>query len=442
MGWADHGVLEARVRRLDSEGLAAFVADLFAARGFRTTREDVSVTARRDGRTQVLYVLPRRARRPREPPRDVDVVVAAGRRRAGETLAADLDAQVLDAADLTGMLRYAIGRDVASDLCERYFGAGPDELTYPPRERITRTVAGFDPAPVAAVIAALLVVAAGGGVVFGLAGPGVGGSAPTDGAADTGATLTDAGTDDPATATTEGGSAPSEADGIGSVRVPGVDGTGISNASRLAQAHATAVSDTASYTIWFDYYATENGSPGQVQYDTDVRVQGERSTVRDSLERTGGTQSLLRTVYFDGTNRYTVADGSGERRRIDDQAPTATPQAVPFTRPAEMIRTYLATTRSSVRIADRDAAGTRYRLRGTGRPAGLPETVTDYEMTALVDERGFVRSLEAEFSIPRSSAGDGVMGRERVRLAWTYDRLNTTRIRLPAESTPSANSSD
>ncbi|MBB6646874.1 hypothetical protein [Halobellus ruber] len=442
MGWADPGVLEARVRRLDSEGLAAFVADLWTARGFRTTRNEASVTARRDGKTQVLYVLPSGVTRPSEPARNVDVVVAAGRPRSGETLAAELDAQFLDAADLTEMLRYAIGRDVAADLCERYFGAGPAELTSPPRERITRTVAGFDLEPVAVALVALLVVAVGAGAGFGLAGPGIGGGAPTDGAAVTTETVTDAGPDAPVTASTEGGSAPSEPDGVESVSAPGVDEAGISNASRLAQAHAATVSDTASYTIWFDYYATENGSSGQVQYDTDVRVQGQRSTVRDSLERTGGTRSLLRTVYFDGTDRYTVADGSGDRRRIDDQAPTATPQGVPFTRPAEMIRTYLATPRSSVSLADRDAAGTRYRLRGTGRPAGLPDTVTDYEMTALVDERGFVRSLEAEFSIPRSSDGDGVLGRERVRLTWTYDRLNTTRIRLPAESTPSANSSD
>lgn len=442
MGWADPGALEARVRRLDSEGLAAFVTDLWTARGFQTTRDEAYVTARRDGRTQVLCVLPRRATLPGGTPRDVDVVVAAGRPRAGEKLAAELDAQVLDAADLTEMLRYAIGRDVAADLCERYFGAGPDELTYPPRERIIQALEEFDPKPVAAAIVALLVIAAGTGAVFGLVGPGIVDSASTDGSAVTNETLTDAGTDDPATATTAGGSTPSEADGIESVPVPGVTETGISNASRLAQAHAVIVSDAASYTIWFDYYATENGSSGQVQYDTDVRVQGERSTVRDSLEQTGGTRSLLRTVYFDGTDRYTIADGSGELRRIDDRAPTATPQAVPFTRPAAMIRTYLATTRSSVRIAERDAAGTRYRLRGTGRPTGLPDTVTDYEMTVIVDERGFVRLFEAEFSIPRNSDGDGVMGRERVRLTWTYDRLNTTEIRLPAESTTSTNSSD
>jgi hypothetical protein len=51
-------------------------------------------------------------------------------------------------------------------------------------------------------------------------------------------------------------------------------------------------------------------------------------------------------------------------------------------------------------------------------------------MTAVVDERGFVRMFEAEFSIPGDSASDGGSDRKRVRLTWTYDRVDSTEIRV------------
>lgn len=423
MGWVDPDVLEARIRRLDSDGLAAFVDDLWTARGFETTRNEAHVVARRDGTKRVLHVLTGSATTPVEATRSVDIVVAAGRPRAGAALAAELDARLRDAADLTGMLRYAIGRDAAADLCETHLGAAPDELTFPPRARVRRAVDGVALETVAATVVVALLVAVGAGAGLGFAGSAIGGSGTTDDAAVSGETVTNGGSDDPTTATAEGGSTATAAGRADSVPVAGVSETGIRNASRLARAHAAAVSETTSYTIWFDHYTPADGS-GQVQYDVDVRVQDERSSVQTSREGPEGDTRLLETVYFDGTDRYVAADEIVNFSRVDDHPPTATPRAVPFMRPAEMVRTYLATTESTV-----SAAGERYRLTGTGRPAALPDTVADYEMTALVDERGFVRTFEAEFSVSR----DGVGGRERVRLTWSYDRVNTTEVRIETD---------
>ena len=95
-----------------------------------------------------------------------------------------------------------------------------------------------------------------------------------------------------------------------------------------------------------------------------------------------------------------------------------------------MVRTYLATPVSSVRVAETNATGAQYRLSGTGRPAGLSHRVTKYEMTALTDERGFVRVFEAEFSILYTNSNAGSGGRDRVRLTWTYNRLNDTQVRV------------
>jgi hypothetical protein len=355
------------------------------------------------------------------------VVVAAGRPRAGATLAAESNARFVDAAGLTGMLRYAIERDVAAALCERHFGAASAALTLPPRDRVRRAVVGLDVGTVVTALLGVVVVAVGAGAVVGLVGPGVAGGGTADGAAVTPGTVTSPGGDGPRTVTVNAESVPTGSGATTPGAVPGVSETGLSNVSRLAAAHAAAVSGSSSYTIWFDYYAPENGSTDRVQYDVDVRVDGERASVRTSRDPPEDTRSLLSTVYFDGTDRYSV-NSTGDRTRLGSRPPTATPRAVPFTRPGRMVRLYLATAESTVRPAGTDASGTRYRLRGTGRPAGLPDTVRDYEMTAIVDERGFVRTFEAEFSIPRDGGADDVGDRKRVRLTWTYDRVNRTAV--------------
>jgi hypothetical protein len=438
MTWVDPGVLEARVRGLGSESLTAFVADLWTARGFETDRDGAVVTARRGGETRVVYVLTGRAGVPPvQAARPVDVVIAAGRRENGEAVAAAVNARVVDAAGLAEMLRYAIERDVAAELCERHFDAAPGGLTLLPRDRVRRAVVGLEIGTVVTVALALLVVAAGGGAVLGLTDPGVASDGAPDEAeaAATPGTVTSPGGDGPGTVTVDTGSKPTEAGGSNPAAVPGVSEAGISNASRLARAHAATVAGTSSYTIWVDYYAPENGSPGRVQYDVDVRVDGEQTVLRTSRETAGGTRSLLSTVYFDGTDRYRVANSGEELARLDDRTPTATPRAVPVTTPAKMVRLYLATPESAVRPVGSDDPGGRYRVRATGRPGGLPDTVTDYEMTAVVDERGLVRTFEAEFSIPGGSDVDGVSDRKRVRLTWTYDRINSTDVRIATEST-------
>ncbi|MBB6646560.1 hypothetical protein [Halobellus ruber] len=436
MDWADPDVLEARVRGFGSESLAAFVADLWAARGFETDRDGAVVTARRDEQTRVVYVLTGRGGTPPvETARPVDVVVASGRPRAGETLAAELNARVVDAAGLTGMLRYAIERDVAADLCERHFGAAPEAVTAPPRDRVRRAVERLEAETVVTVLLAAFVVAVGAGAVFGPTNPGVAGDETPDEAAVTPGTVTSPGGDGPGTVTVDAGSSPTDTGVSTPAVVPGVSETGISNASRLAEAHAATVAGTSSYTIWFDYYAPETGSTGRVQYDVDVRVEGEQAVVETSREPAGGTRSLLSAMYFDGTDQYSVTNNGGGLSRLDNRTPTATPRAVSFLRPGRMVRVYLATPESTVTATESDEFGERYRLEGTGRPGGLPDTVTEYEMTAVVDERGFVRLFEAEFSISRDGDSDGVTDRQRVRLTWTYDRVNSTEIRITGEST-------
>jgi hypothetical protein len=430
MCWPDSDVLESHICRLSSESLAAFVVDLWMARGFETSHKGTHIIASRGEETRFIYLLTGHATTPpTETPYSADIVITVGHPQAGAERATELGARLLHASDLAEMLHYAIDPDVAADLCESHFGASPEELRFRPWERIRRTVTEPDIGMMTAITVVSLLLAVGGGAVFGVV-PGLDHNQFLDESSVTGETLTTASPDKSATSIAQNGTSSTEPGINESMTVPGVSETGISNANRLAEAHAGAVSDMSSYTIRFDYYASDNGSTDRAQYDVGVRVHGERSLVRTNRKQTGGTRQSLGTVYSNSSGRYAAENGNKSIKRLPDRTPTATPLAVPFRRPEAMVRTYLATPVSSVRVAETNATGAQYRLSGTGRPAGLSHRVTKYEMTALTDERGFVRVFEAEFSILYTNSNAGSGGRDRVRLTWTYNRLNDTQVRV------------
>jgi hypothetical protein len=99
-------VLADHVRRLDAEARAALVADLWAARGFETTREgsDVVATAREPS-LRIRVGAGNRGGGSADRP---DVVVSTGSRtaRAGT----NSGVRVLDAENVATMLRYAVDR--------------------------------------------------------------------------------------------------------------------------------------------------------------------------------------------------------------------------------------------------------------------------------------------------------------------------------------------
>lgn len=224
----DSDVLASHLRGLDADALASFVATLWAARGFETSRVDGVVVAERDGERLVVAPIPagrlgrsgrvtgldrvariaRSARLGRvarvdaagargRVDRRIDVVVAPGRSDRGTRLAREHDARLLDAGDLHGMLWFGIDRRTAVEVCEATFGAPPGELRPPlvdrlragARERTRRAResggTGSGPVaraggPLAVVVLAVVVAVVAGGVLAGPGlglGPGVGGGA-------------------------------------------------------------------------------------------------------------------------------------------------------------------------------------------------------------------------------------------------------------------------
>jgi len=92
----DTAVLEYHLRHLDEEDLAALVADLYAARGYGTTREGGLVRATTGGETLRVWVPQAAGTAQPDPP--VDAVVT-------------LDGRARDHADARQLRRGGPGRD-------------------------------------------------------------------------------------------------------------------------------------------------------------------------------------------------------------------------------------------------------------------------------------------------------------------------------------------
>jgi hypothetical protein len=453
-------VVDARLAALDVHACRAFVADLWAARGFETTVDDSVVVATRRGTTVVLFPASgSRLRRPASPSRPVDVVVApAGGDRAA-ALAADHDARLLTAADLGEMLRYAVDPTTAETLCERHLGAPPSALRPPfrtrTRRRIARLRAVASPVGSTTVLVVLaLVVATAGFVALDTAERPAGdrsASAGATGAADGSSAVTEAG------GATETPQATTERDvAVGRTRmvdaralstVPGINGTGITNVTALALAHDRALGNR-SYTIWADTYRPKDGIPGaeRVQHDTDFAVAGDRYLVVESIESTDGRR-LVRAVYYDGTDWYIDDRSTDERmlRWVDGTTAGAAVDPDPRSLRTALVTYYLATERSNVTGHVETGRTTRYRIEGSGAPPSLAvQEVYNYDFVAVVDSDGLVREAVVEYTVVN------VEGSYQFRFEWSYDRLNATtvsepawieRARPPATSTPAANRS-
>ncbi|SDM99280.1 hypothetical protein SAMN04487949_3097 [Halogranum gelatinilyticum] len=491
MSLPDPAVVDAALRRLDTDSLVALAADLWAARGFDVARDGSRLVV--DGDTVVWVVGDRRVGSPTVPAGSVDVVLAPGAGRTARRVADEADARLVAAAGLREMLWYAVERPVWRTLCAEHLGAAPEALTPPLSTRLR--AAGRDaadtaeaslarvtavPSPAVAVVAVILLVASVGLVAPGLTGTGDsggefgalgslggfgGGDASTGSEEASGARAepTEA-TGTPASDAAGSDSGDGEAsvagdDGEASIAgvesIPGVTRNGIENLSAFTAAHSRSVANR-SYTLWFDSYRQDVGRPEtRVQGDVDIQVEGERYLLVSEIER-NGTRTRVGRVYYDGEGWYVSepddGDGTDGSGATNESGPAnATGNGTADWRPAESSETasigpspfdyrefglerYLATPNTVVAARlEGDDGRTRYRIIGDGTPSGPFATqMTEYSVVAIVDSEGFVSDLTVEYRIEAKQP-------YRVRFEWTYGRLGETTVELGNETLGSQN---
>lgn len=453
-----------RYRSLSAAERRGFVAGLWAARGWETTREAAEpnvVLARRDGRARRIAV-------GSPVPHDADVVVGHGARRLLATSprrrAEALGATYVSPADLRERLLYGVDRDAADRLFRRHFGvdlataaavdaAGPGGV----RRRATRLgrrAAAEKPVALGVVAAALLVAAVGILVAGGL--PGIDGlgaevaepeptapSPPADG--EYAAAASAIGTAESAqrgAASLDDASLGLDGDGltgtIGSTArtPPGVFLTGVYDPDALADAHVAAVTNTSSASALLvasgpasatDLDAATGGRVG-IAGDGGVELavaspSRYRLTGSANASIVNETHDGTAEVFADGDAVYERAAGPAgvETRRVPpSEAPNAT--ALVGAVAEEPIRRFLNGSDSTVGPAATELP--LYRIEVTGEPGALGDDVRDFRSVAFVTADGLVLELSATYVHEPTG--------ERVRVAFRYGRLDDTVAVPPA----------
>ncbi|MEF8784484.1 MAG: hypothetical protein V5A45_01030 [Haloarculaceae archaeon] len=411
---ADRHVVETHLRRLNPPELAAFVADLWDAQGFRTELDGLGVVAKRGEETLIIRVADAVSE-----PVSADLVVAIGGGFDGHTT-------TLDAGDLAERLWYAVDRPVARELCRRHLGEVPSELSTPLRLRVQRWWAGRSVPALAWILVVAVVIV----FVVGLLASS--GWLPNTGGTDSQVTASDppAATATPA-AETAWSHEPRlvDASTVDSAQLPpGVNSDGIDDIDALSSAHSRAIGNQ-SYTMSIDRYQPEIWAQEVIDIHRDIDVEVSSGTyLLNAAERANGETIPMGTLYYDGTNTYLAQEGfSGvSYRRVP---PTELRQRYPPP-PSELterlVSTRLSTPTTEVQGVLREGGDRLYLLTGSGQPEWQDiGDVQRYNVSALVTEAGLVRDVSLSYTI---RDGDRLVD---VRREVTYDEVGETTVDPP-----------
>jgi hypothetical protein len=404
----DHAAVERQIRRLSERELAALIADLWATRGFETTREGTTVVAERDAepvRLCVVGTTPWRVGPPRRvETSEVDVVVSP----TGNVVTVSPGVEVVDCAALSDLLAYGIDRPEAREICERHLGAPPDALPASPSARVSWVVSGL-----ALALAVGLILSAAAGISGGF---GTTNLPTVSSEADSPPTVSAA----PSTPAP----LPPPGDGL----PPGVAEDGVTDLDTLATAHADVVG-SRSHTIWYDRYQPRKLRPNatRVQRDIDIAA-GDGRYLVTTTEVDSGNETYIGAVYREGGVIYQADWNETSQRhervlRIDWRnvlVPT------PYDLRENLVRRYLSAPQTNVTGTTEREGVTVHRVvaRGTPNSSSLGE-VQNYSAVALVDSRGLVHDVTVRYT---SVLSDRTY---RVRVEITYARIGQTTVDSP-----------
>lgn len=418
------------MRRLDAQSLTAFVADLYATRGWTTRIAAGVVVAERRG--ERLAILPVPARRFRGllspilgsvPDRAADVVVTpADPDGWARRVASERDAELIVGDALAERLWYGVDAAERARLCERHFDAPPEALRRPPSDRVVAavqrcrdaTVAALDASPrrrraatgLAVVVALAAVLAA--GAAFGVATP-----AGPDESDVVDATRTASTPTSPVTVAFEQG--PDSVPGLSASRVTDVD--------RLAAAHDAALVDTAHRFAYVQVRPRlADWGPDTTRWaGTVARAEGRVTRQRF---RCDGPPSFT-DVYVDDGRTYTAHyDGVEVNYTAANGTTSATAAEVPST--TRLVKRYFAVRRTSVENVRESVDDAAYRITARGNPpAGQFRPLGEYVATALVTEDGLVTRIRIAYAV---QAGNETLP---VRVAVDYGSVGRAEANPP-----------
>lgn len=411
---------------MDVDSFAAFVADIWTARGWETTIAGTTIRARAgpNGRDETIECLPRRRwRRDRDLPAEPrDVVVAAG--DPAGTVPADYpeDVRVLGPAELRGLLLYGIGRETADELFRLHLGRS----IWTERADRSRRFQAPTPARVAVVVGLVVLAVA----AIGLATSGVGpGTLAANG--ESGPTAT------PVAPTTPGDvrSSPTQR------YPPGTDSSGLTDLDALVAGHRNAIVNRSFELLLVHQRSADLLAPERrwiTSRQTANRLNATHFHYRvTGLEAApdGNFTLVVYDDYADGVYTYRRIASSGPPSYRRGVVPTAGGDGAFTVVGTAYLRRYLATTESRMELIT-PTYPALYRVVATGIPDAISGPVADYRAEAVIDEEGIVHRLTVEYRRLDATAtntpgsGNTSAGTE-VRFELVYSDIGETDVRIP-----------
>jgi hypothetical protein len=442
MGVASLRAFASALRDLDRDGFGAFVRDLLEARGYEIdpAGEGVLLASNDDRERTVFLHHPGRLRlrSPTPPDRAVDVLFTSrldDERARG--LAADLDADLLDAADLRRLLLYGLDRETAEGIALTHLGRSlsmPEEesdgTTQKPAASLWRRLPTVIPGRrdmlvAAAVFCVVLAAAALGTVVLtGFGAPGTASDAASEarGAPGVGAGPESDLSVTPAPAASTVGRQLEGTNESLEVLPPGLNESGITDAEALARAHEKALSNR-SYRLVLTYEEYVDGRPtGAMREVVTIERPGVYSV---ALQRRGDPllDPLLfaeEEAYADGERRYERVRVAGSRE--DVRSTDLGIEEPGFRdRAATYVEWYLSASRSAITGVREEGDRTRYLVETAGDPYPGAENA---RASAVVDSQGMVHRLQSDREFP-----DGDV---RVVMTFRYTDVGNATVSPPA----------
>lgn len=401
----------ARLRRIDRHRFVAFVAAVWRARGADVSREGRTLRVRTGAGTRLVHVHRRTRLLGRAAGSVPDAADAVVTNAPGAPAGVPEGVRVVDADELYELVLYGIDREDADGLCREYLDrpatvhrgsdAGDDDVPF---------FGGRDPIPVAVgtlaavLIAASFIGAVGGGVVGPTEGPGGPSGLSADEPPRTGEPPTPIVTDGgvaadprenihpPGVATDAGGGRSAGAAGNGTFP-PGVGPGGVTDYERLASAHAEALAGR-SYRLVITYREFAGGRPVGFARE-EVRVTGP-TTHAAAVERFG---QIRYDRSYVGEDAY--ANGSARvLRTADGRWVVPVRQGTYAERVEQYLGWFLSVERSSVIDRVERDGRTEWFVRLGDDPWWGAVNASG---TAVIDDRGVVRSVRRSYEVPDSN---------------------------------------
>ncbi len=385
----------AALRGLDREELSAFVADLWAARGWDVERDGDVIRVRNGDEERALAPIPATRLGARSVPEAADTTVTPDPGTVGES-----GTRIVDAERLVEMLRYGVPPEATERLATEHLGAPVADLDLPAAVRGRRAL-GTLPLRRLGVSVALLAVAATLALTLPLNSLLAAGTAPAD-SNDTGNAAAPA-------SVVSSNAEPATTVPRTEIDLPGLNESAITAASVVSAHRATLY--RLPYEMGMTQTVTVPDGETRIRTRTVAQV-GERYTLE---ERGDGIEN--RELYDNGTATFvaTFENDSRVYRRVAEELPDPRNESV------QHVSSYLATEEPIKVRGQVSVNGVRTVLVvGEGSPGQL--NATNYSVEALFDRNGLIRRMTATYDRPDGSD---------VRVTWRYRQLGLGEFEAP-----------